>query len=315
MEASTNPKDKIGRTKPQLHLVPPVADLIEAKVLELGAAKYGAYNWRDEKVAATVYLDAIGRHLKAYQDGQDDDEESGHSHIGHVRACTGILLDAMEGGNLVDDRPKKGRTAEVIKRLTTVTATKPGAVGVSPGVLEKKVPSGRTLVTDLLKECLCHVGCLPAVASQIIKGTSISDGFADPDIVYISGPMRGIAEYNFPAFDKARDLLLRSARNRAVISPADIDRHDTVTAGVCENKQMTYAKRDFYSLMVLAESIRLVSGAFVLLLEGWERSVGARAEVTIAMWLGIPLCTLKGGSYLSMTSSEVKQKLSAGLIA
>jgi hypothetical protein len=101
-----NPKDAIGRAKVSFSLVPPVARAVEAVVMALGAMKYGPFNWRSEPVNATVYLDAIQRHLDAYSDGQDLDEESGASHLGHIRACCAILLDAEATGNLNDDRHK-----------------------------------------------------------------------------------------------------------------------------------------------------------------------------------------------------------------
>jgi hypothetical protein len=41
-----NPKDLAGQDKPQMHLIPPVAEIAEAEVMGLGAKKYGPYNWR-----------------------------------------------------------------------------------------------------------------------------------------------------------------------------------------------------------------------------------------------------------------------------
>ena len=113
-----NPKDRHGDLKPELWLVPPTAILEEAPVFSLGAQKYGAYNWRSHAVKSHVYTSAALRHLYAWMDGQDVDPESGVSHLAHVRACCGILLDASATGNLIDDRPKAGASAEVIKRLT-----------------------------------------------------------------------------------------------------------------------------------------------------------------------------------------------------
>ena len=46
---NSNPKDLIGSKKVNLHLIPPTANILEAKVMELGANKYGAFNWRDTK--------------------------------------------------------------------------------------------------------------------------------------------------------------------------------------------------------------------------------------------------------------------------
>lgn len=105
---SSNPKDAIGRGKTPLHLIPPAAMIAEARVMGLGAAKYGAFNWRDATVAATVYLSAAERHLLAFRDREDNDAESGESHLAHARACLAILVDAFSSGNVVDDRPKAG---------------------------------------------------------------------------------------------------------------------------------------------------------------------------------------------------------------
>ena len=106
-----NPKDKVGKAKPSMHFVPMIARLQEAIVMALGAKKYGPYNWREKKVLASVYADAIDRHMAQWMDGEDMDEESGVSHLAHVRACCAILIDAIATSNLLDDRPK---TAGVI---------------------------------------------------------------------------------------------------------------------------------------------------------------------------------------------------------
>lgn len=113
-----NPKDRIGSRKPPLHLIPPAAEIVEAVVMGLGAAKYGAFNWRSEKVRASIYIAAARRHLAQWFDGEDDDPESGVSHLAHARATLGILLDAIATGNVIDDRPPPGAAAELIQRFT-----------------------------------------------------------------------------------------------------------------------------------------------------------------------------------------------------
>jgi hypothetical protein len=121
-EASTNPKDLLGRLKPPLHLVPQSANILEAVVFSLGARKYGgAYNWRVKPVIASIYVSAAMRHLAQWLDGQDDDAESGVSHLAHARACLGILLDALATGHLVDDRPPPGAAHALIERHTVAT--------------------------------------------------------------------------------------------------------------------------------------------------------------------------------------------------
>lgn len=113
----TNPKDLLGIKKVNLHLAPPSAVVYLADAMEDGAKKYGPYNWRKNKVTLSIYLDACERHLKQYFDGQDNAEDSGKSHLAHAIACLGIIIDAKETGNLVDDRPIPGNVSNLIERL------------------------------------------------------------------------------------------------------------------------------------------------------------------------------------------------------
>lgn len=115
---SSNPKDKVGQTKPPLHLIPPAASIEEAMAMGLGAKKYGPYNWRAQSVLASVYVAACKRHIDSWFDGENIDPESAASHLAHARACLGILLDARACGTLIDDRPSPGRAAQLIKEFT-----------------------------------------------------------------------------------------------------------------------------------------------------------------------------------------------------
>lgn len=94
--------------------------------------------------------------------------------------------------------------------------------------------------------------------------------------VYICGPMRGYKDFNFPAFDTARDKFLGAGFD--VVSPADMDRANE-GAGI-EQATHVYAKRD------LAEILGLVADHDgLVLLPDWHRSTGAKAEVAVALWL------------------------------
>jgi len=103
---SWDPKAEAGSRKTPLRLLPRVALEEEAWALELGARKYGEWNWReaDRRPRATVYGEAVLRHVIAWMDGENLDEESGRSHLAHARAGLGILLDAMARGTMEDDR-------------------------------------------------------------------------------------------------------------------------------------------------------------------------------------------------------------------
>lgn len=113
---TSNPKDLLGSKKPSLSKIPAVALLWESLAMMDGGGKYGPYNWRDKAVVASIYVDACKRHLDAWFEGQKTASDSGCHHLGHARACLGILLDAEATGNLVDDRPVKQGTPEAYQK-------------------------------------------------------------------------------------------------------------------------------------------------------------------------------------------------------
>lgn len=99
-----NPKTQYGEKKLKMSSTPVMPLQEMGKVFELGAKKYGRYNWRLHAVSATVYYDAALRHLMAWFEGEDTDPESGVSHLAHVMACMAILMDAQKNGKLKDNR-------------------------------------------------------------------------------------------------------------------------------------------------------------------------------------------------------------------
>lgn len=103
--ASADPKGDAGKTKAPMELLPPFSLMETAWVHGLGAEKYGRYNWRKGDVNASIYVSAIMRHLMAWQSGEDNDPESGRSHLAHIAAGCNILMDAQKHGRLIDDRP------------------------------------------------------------------------------------------------------------------------------------------------------------------------------------------------------------------
>lgn len=102
-----NPKTQFGVKKTPLHLVPTVGIEAEAHAFQTGADKYGAYNWREKTISSSVYYAAALRHIHAWWNGQDNDEESGHHHLGHARACLNMILDGAAHGKLNDNRPPR----------------------------------------------------------------------------------------------------------------------------------------------------------------------------------------------------------------
>lgn len=122
----SNPKDLLGAKKPDMTKIPSIALLWESLAMMDGGGKYGPFNWRANKVVASIYIAACKRHLDAWFEGQEFAEDSGCNHLGHARACLGILLDAQATGNLIDDRPVVDGTPEAYqKTMDTVTSRIP----------------------------------------------------------------------------------------------------------------------------------------------------------------------------------------------
>ena len=89
--------------KPPVGLIPRSALLEEARVLEFGAKKYGLHNWR-KGMDRSRLTDAALRHLLAYIDGEDNDPETGISHLAHARCSLGFLIEYQQKKLGKDDR-------------------------------------------------------------------------------------------------------------------------------------------------------------------------------------------------------------------
>ncbi len=55
------------------------------RVLEYGAKKYAPYNWQNPMSRMDI-LDSMQRHMAKLIDGEENDEESGLPHVGHILA-------------------------------------------------------------------------------------------------------------------------------------------------------------------------------------------------------------------------------------
>ena len=115
---NTNPKDLIGSDKLPLHLFPQTANIYGALALLDGALKYGRSNWRVAGVRASIYYDAILRHLNKWFGGIDIDSDSGLPHLAHAIACIAILIDAKEANKLKDDRMYPVGYEKILKKMT-----------------------------------------------------------------------------------------------------------------------------------------------------------------------------------------------------
>ena len=113
-----NPKETAGAIKaPSWSVMPRWVILLVGRVMAIGAAKYGAFNYRDSSISASTYQDAMERHAQLWFDGEDDDPETGVSHLASIIASCSLLLDAQASGKLDDNRQKTGRAREVLDAL------------------------------------------------------------------------------------------------------------------------------------------------------------------------------------------------------
>lgn len=95
---------KHDQEKNMLQLLPIEAIEEVGKVLTFGAGKYDAHNWRGGFKYSRL-LGAMLRHLFAFIRGENNDPETGISHIAHLVCGSLFLLTfILEGRNELDDR-------------------------------------------------------------------------------------------------------------------------------------------------------------------------------------------------------------------
>ena len=89
-----------------LNLIPTEALNQIAAVLQFGATKYSANNWRKGFDWSRLIAAAM-RHLTAFNAGEDKDPESGLSHLAHCACCLAFLLEFEKTHPELDDRYKQ----------------------------------------------------------------------------------------------------------------------------------------------------------------------------------------------------------------
>jgi hypothetical protein len=72
-------------------LLPPLALEETVKVLTFGAQKYEPDNWQHVPDSKRRYFDALQRHLWAWKQGEQIDQESGLPHLAHAMCCLMFL--------------------------------------------------------------------------------------------------------------------------------------------------------------------------------------------------------------------------------
>ena len=94
---------KHDQDKPRPSLFPVRAFFAIVEVMEIGARKYSADNWR-KAPHWSRYYNALQRHLWAMWGGEDRDDETGKLHLAHAGCCLIFLLTYQLLGIGNDDR-------------------------------------------------------------------------------------------------------------------------------------------------------------------------------------------------------------------
>lgn len=114
--------------------------------------------------------------------------------------------------------------------------------------------------------------------------------------IYVAGPMRGIPEFNFPAFNEATAKL--RALGHTVFNPAERDneRHGKdISKGNATGDESLAAKEHGFDLRVaLGDDLAWICAHAdaIAMLPGWENSKGAKAERATARALGLEIIRL-----------------------
>lgn len=92
--------------------------------------------------------------------------------------------------------------------------------------------------------------------------------------IYISGPMSGIKDYNYPAFNQIAELL--RANGHKVYNPAEI------SPPLVRKNKPVMTKREIWIWYMKKALTLMLKADVVVLLPGWKKSKGACLEVYIA---------------------------------
>lgn len=102
-----NPKTQFGIAKPGDFYVPMIPYYEYSLAHLQGALKYGHFNWREDPVTMSTYLEAAKRHVDLFKAGQDYASDTGIHHLAHAMTCFSIIIDAVAHGTMTDDRWRK----------------------------------------------------------------------------------------------------------------------------------------------------------------------------------------------------------------
>ena len=119
------PGKKFDSEKPMLYLLPPKSINEVGKVLTYGAQKYDPENWRKVDDLQNRYTSAALRHIFAHMEGEEDDKETGLSHLAHAMCCLLFKLEDKLIGESKEERTRKTYATEYSTRTRITVEGEP----------------------------------------------------------------------------------------------------------------------------------------------------------------------------------------------
>ena len=116
---------KFDSEKPMLYLLPPKSINEVGKVLTYGAQKYDPENWRKVDDLQNRYTSAALRHIFAHMEGEEDDKETGLSHLAHAMCCLLFKLEDKLIGESKEERTRKAYATEYSTRTRITVQGQP----------------------------------------------------------------------------------------------------------------------------------------------------------------------------------------------
>lgn len=112
--------------------------------------------------------------------------------------------------------------------------------------------------------------------------------------IFISGPMTGYEDFNFPRFDEVERLMKENGYD--VINPANVCRK--------YRREKVLADNNIFDQMIVEEQEEERTCTAILLLEGWENSVGCRREIRTALDLNFNFYQEKHFPFLTSVKGD-----------
>lgn len=304
--------------KPMIHLISPffLQDLGEHLRFACRDRKpkpYPMRNW-EKGMSFSETLGSGLRHLIAIMAG--DRSEDHTAAIGFCAMCIAHYRHEIAAGRMdpaLDDLPHYPDQPQVwpgiVDQFTeTVKKAEKRAEAEAAALIDPKEIWHKVTDTDAYTydpNCYCERCCLQ-------RETKDKTNPDEAPTFYITGPMRGIPQFNFPLFDEVAERAREAGCS--IISPAELDREhgidpmvdpDSTTRAweADPNLLQTIAQRDCEVILGLKKD----RGDGLILLPDWDKSVGARAETALALWLGL---TFRDSRYLDpLDPDAVKRSL------